>query len=321
MMVWWGRAGLILALVGIYDLVAATTGLPGIAASLGQAPRAQGGLVGTFRNTGQAGSFLVTVLAVMLPLHGIVTGRRRRIEVAVIVAVLVVALVLSVKRAALVALLVGLALFLARGIFRRDFARTARMLLLSAAVLAPVVAWFMASSDTFNSRVSRKLTVGASESISRFAESNFAVASRLFMENPLIGAGMGSRQVGGSYEIHSTYLSVPASLGLIGCLAYLWLVLELFMGTTRARNPDPRAHRFARMFLPMLIGLMVSYAYTNHLRKREFWITAALVTALMSPEVVRRRGGVAFGPRAAPVPISRPGPGPVRLPAGEPVGG
>lgn len=290
MLTWWARAGVLLALVGIYDLVAATIGLPGIAASLGQAPAAQGGLVGTFRNTGQAGSFLVTVLAVALPLHGIVSGRRRRMEVAVIVAVLILGLVLSVKRAALAALLVGIVIFMARGVLRRDFARTARVLLLAAMLLVPTFGWFMVSSDSFRYRIVRKLTGNATQSVSNFAESNVAVAQRQFAENPFTGAGLGSiTDVGGGFEIHSTYLNVPASMGLLGVIAYLWLVWELFRGTTRARNPDPRARRFAAMFLPMLLGLMVSYAYTNHLRKREFWITAAVVTALLSPELARRR--------------------------------
>ena len=290
MMVSWARAGTVLALVGIYDLTAATVGMPGIAASLGQAPRAQGGLVGTFRNTGQAGSFLVTVLAVALPLHGVVNGRRRRVELAVIIAILILGLVLSVKRAALVALLVGIAIFLARGVLRRDFARTARVLLLAVVLLVPTFGWFMVSSESFRYRITRKLTSNATESVSRFAESNYSVARKQFSERPITGAGMGSiSEVGGGYEIHSTYLNVPASMGLLGVLAYLWLVFELFRGTTRTRNGDPRARRFGAMFLPMLLGLMVSYAYTNHLRKREFWITTALATALMAPELARRR--------------------------------
>lgn len=314
-MVWWSRACTVLALVGIYDLVAATTGLPRLASLLGQDARTQGGLVGTFRNTGQAGSFIGTALATALPLSVVLEDRKRKNELTIITAILVLALVLTVKRAALVGLVVGGSLFLLQGVRRRQLGRTLGIAIVSALVLIPAYRWMTTASAAFRWRTSSKLGASAGESVSRFAASNLESTREAFAAQPVFGVGMSTVTAGGSaFEIHSTYLNVLASAGLLGTLGYLVMAVALFRGVILRRNDDPRALRFSRLFTPMLVGLMLSYGYTNHLRKREFWITAALVTALMAPEVVRRA--------RAPV-VARP----VRVPrraaelAGVPPGG
>jgi hypothetical protein len=288
-MVWWCRAGAVLAVVGLYDLMAVTLGLPTVASLAGQSLPSTGGFVGTFRNTGQAGAFLVTVLAVALPLSTAIDNPRRKNELTVIVAVLVLALVLSVKRAALLALLVGGILFLLRGVRRRELGRTVAVGAVSVMLLVPAYRWLSAASEAFRWRITHKLSSGAGETVSRFAESNILVAREAFTAEPLFGVGLGTISADGTvYELHSTYLNVLASAGIVGFLAYAFLIFSLFQGVSHPRNGDPRVKRFARMFVPMLLGLMLSYGYTNHLRKREFWITAALATALMGPEAGRR---------------------------------
>lgn len=288
-MIWWCRAGALLAVVGVYDLVASTLGAPTIAGLAGQELPVTGGLVGTFRNTGQAGAFLVTVLAVSLPLSTVVTEQRRKNELTLISALLVLALVLSVKRAALLALAVGGLLFLIRGVRRRELGRTVAIGAVSVLLLVPAYRWFSEASAAFRWRIQYKLSSNASETVTRFAESNIVEARKAFTAEPIFGVGLGSISASGeNYELHSTYLNVLASAGIVGFLAYAFLILTLFKSASRPRNDDPRAPRFARLFIPMLVGLMISYGYTNHLRKREFWITAALTTALMAPEVGRR---------------------------------
>jgi O-antigen ligase len=301
-MVWWSRACAILAMVGIYDLFAATAGLPRIAGMLGQDLRSQGGLVGTFRNTGQAGSFLGTGLAVALPLSVVLEDRKRKNELTLITAILVLALVLTVKRAALVGMVVGGGLFLFRGLQRKQVGRTLAIGAVSALLLIPAYRWMTNASESFRWRTTSKLGSSAGESVSRFAANNLETTAEAFGREPVFGVGMGTITAGGSaFEIHSTYLNVVASAGLLGALGYAVLALSLFRGVTRHRNDDPRAIRFSRLFTPMLLGLMLSYAYTNHLRKREFWITAALASALMAPEAVRRtRAPVVARPVRAP---------------------
>lgn len=289
-MVLWCRAGALLAVVGVYDLVASTLGAPTIAGLAGQTLPATGGLVGTFRNTGQAGAFLVTVLAVSLPLSTVVKEHRLKNELTLISALLVLALVLSVKRAALLALVVGGVLFLVRGVRRREMGRTLAIGAVSVLLLVPAYRWFSEASAAFRWRIQYKLSANAGETVSRFAESNIVLAREAFMAEPIFGVGLGTISASGeNYELHSTYLNIVASTGLVGLLAYAFMIYTLFRSVSRPRNDDPRAPRFARLFVPMLVGLMMSYGYTNHLRKREFWITAALTTALMAPEVGRRR--------------------------------
>lgn len=288
-MVWWSRAAAVLAFVGIYDLFAATAGFPRIAGLLGQDLRSQGGLVGTFRNTGQAGSFLGTALAVALPLSVVLEDKKRKNELTLITAILVLALVLTVKRAALVGMVVGGGLFLVRGLQRRQVGRTLAIGAVSALLLIPAYRWMNSASEAFRWRTTSKLGASAGESVSRFAANNLETTAEAFRQEPVFGVGMGTITAGGSaFEIHSTYLNVVASAGLVGVLGYMVMAIALFRGVTRHRNDDPRAIRFSRLFTPMLLGLMISYGYTNHLRKREFWITAALATAIMAPEVVRR---------------------------------
>jgi O-antigen ligase len=309
-LVWWSRAGAVLAVIGIYDLAAITTGLPSVAGMMGQKVQLSGGLVGTFRNTGQAGSFLVTVLAVALPVSTVIEDRRRKTELTVIIAILVLALVLSVKRAALLALVIGGTLFLVRGLQRRQAGRTLAIVAVSVLLGVPAYRWFSEASAAFRWRISNKLSTDAGETVTRFAESNFAVTREAFSAEPVFGVGLGTITAGGTeYELHSTYLNVLASTGLVGSLGYLVFIGMLFRALYRPLNRDPRTRRFARMFLPMLLGLMASYGYTNHLRKREFWITAALATALMAPEVVRRGRGALGAP-----PGHEPAEPPVREP-------
>jgi O-antigen ligase len=144
-----------------------------------------------------------------------------------------------------------------------------------------------------------------------FTGENVDATTRAVVEHPLTGVGLGG--VAGvytaKYEIHSTYLSVAASGGLLGILAYAWFVYVLFRSCTRPRNADPRARVFARATLPLMLGLMLAYAYTYHLRKREFWVAAALAAAVMAPVAA---------PAAAWAPASRRRLVPEPLPSGVP---
>jgi O-antigen ligase len=287
--VWWVRATVVLAVVGIYDLVALIIGLPGIAASFGHGPDLRGGLVSTFRNAGQAGSFFVTGLFAAIPLQRILEGKRRT-EMTIAISILVLAVILSVKRAALISLVLGLVLIALRDWSFKGLMRTFALVVLSSTVVVPVFRWMSAFSESFEAKIARKLSSGAVDQVAHFVESNFGAAIGAFIDHPLLGVGLGG--IAGvyteTYEIHSTYFSVLAQTGVVGTIAYLWFVFVLFRSTTTPRNDDPRVEEFARLFLPLLFALFVSYAYTYHLRKREFWITAALASALMAPVPTRR---------------------------------
>lgn len=303
----WVRAGVVLALIGFYELAAATVGLPGIAASVGQAPTAQGGLVGTFRNTGQAGTFFVTVLFTAIPLYRVSTGRRRQ-EMIVASAVLVLATVLTVKRSALVALVLGVFLLLLSERSWRGRMRTIGVGVAATAIAIPAFLWLQAASPQFRWRLENKITSsGAADRLTSFADENVEATTNAFMERPITGVGAGG--VAGiytaKYEIHSTYLSVLTSAGLLGAVAYVWFIMVLFRACTRPRNDDPRARVFARATLPLMLALMAMYAYTYHLRKREFWVVSALSAAVMAPvagAAAARRAPAHHAPAREPLP-------------------
>src|SRR5690606_3248862 len=92
---WWVRAGAVLACIGIYEFLGVLVGLPSVLAKIGVVPTPSGGIVGTFRNTGQAGIYYLMVLCTALPLQQVVRGARR-IEIIAEALLLMLAVVLTV---------------------------------------------------------------------------------------------------------------------------------------------------------------------------------------------------------------------------------
>lgn len=311
----WVRAATVLAVLGLYEFMGLLSGLPSLLTAIGQPPIITSGLVGTFRNTGQAGVFFGTALVIAIPLHRVSTGVRRT-EGLLSVILLLMAVAFTVKRSAIVGVAVGgvLLLLLEGSLVGRI--RNALLAVMAAAMVSPVVQWMLEKSPAFRGRIEYKLGTGAVDVVENFTRSNYVVAIRAFTDNPLTGAGLGGiiGVYDDTFEIHSTYLGVLATTGLVGMAAYLFFMFVFLESSSRARNPDPRARVLGRMMLPLLLGLAVSFAYTNQLRKREFWITAALSTALMAPTAAaaagRGRGGGAA--RAAPPrPAGEPPPAPL----------
>jgi O-antigen ligase len=169
--------------------------------------------------------------------------------------------------------------------------------------------WMLQNSAAYRGRIDRK--IGNVGLVADFARENIEAGLRAFTTHPLVGAGVGG--IAGvyseRYEVHSTYLGVPAQTGIVGTLAYLWFMIVFLRSCTRTRNDDGRAWLMGRLYLPLLLGLCVSFGYTYHLRKREFWITAAIASAVMAPAAAGRgegapgpRRGVKSPGRVAPVP-------------------
>jgi hypothetical protein len=100
--------------------------------------------------------------------------------------------------------------------------------------------------------------------------------------SPLSGYGLGEyywESTRKEHEIHSTYLSILAQLGLLGASCYAFYIFILVRSVLLAAGRHSKEALFAFYFSPFLFGLMLSWGYTYHLRKREFWIAFALLTA------------------------------------------
>ncbi|WP_284379194.1 O-antigen ligase family protein [Amylibacter marinus] len=258
---------------------------------------AWGGLKGTFRNTGQAGTFLGTHAAICLALSmsGLVP---KNWIYNICIGLLVLALILTVKRAALIGLISGVffvMVFLLLSKSKTEKRIGVRILVITALTifvgsilvqiaieLVPGLAW------RFETKVN-------SDTVDDFASGFFAEnvegTLKALDENPFVGVGAGN--VAGvytaKYEIHSTYLGILATSGILGAVAYLMFVLRCFimlLNGGRNRADDPYA-KFIFYMLPMCMGMFISWGYTYHLRKRSFWFMVAMLTAIYA--IKRRR--------------------------------
>lgn len=256
-----------------------------------------GGLSGTFRNSGQAGSFFGTYLALLVPafLAGLIKPKIVNIS---LMAILLLALVFTFKRAALIGVVVGVtslavSMMLSSSVRDKKFS----LYILSAVVLlTPLVlvlyGWGLENIDNMEWRVARKFGEDAAEEFSEgFMAENIRAAFAAFESRPMLGVGLGN--VAGiftpKYEVHSTYLKILACAGVLGVLAYTWFVWNL-LATLKNSSGDIFS-RYLSYLLPMMLGLLVSWAYTYHLRKREFWVLVSIVSiaAILRKQVSQQK--------------------------------
>lgn len=123
-----------------------------------------------------------------------------------------------------------------------------------------------------------------------FLADNIRAGLAAFGDNPFFGAGLGNVELNYfSHEIHSTYLAILATGGVFGILTYLYFVSVLIRETRSYKSENIGIpSRFLYYILPLLLGMMVSWAYTYHLRKREFWVLAGFIVVMST---LARYGG------------------------------
>ncbi len=263
---------------------------------------AQGGIAATFRNTGQAGSFFGTYLAVLCPalLSGFIKKNTKNI---ILFCFVLLAFLFTFKRAALIGFFVGIGLIALLGFF--SVKRANKKMLLICVVLGAVMfplfqaffSWGLDNVSGMQWRVERKFNRGVLKKFSEgFAKENILASVDAFESSPLLGVGLGN--VAGNFtrkfEIHSTYLAVLGNSGILGCLAYCLFISNFLFQVVRGCKKIPSLTRhalFLEYFTCMFLGLVISWAYTYHLRKREFWIMFFIVSLVRytSREIVVAR--------------------------------
>jgi len=120
------------------------------------------------------------------------------------------------------------------------------------------------------SRVVHKLD-GTSQD--NFFESNWGGAVEAFEDNPFVGTGLGAFD--GSYrryEVHSTYLKMIGETGIIGSIGYLLFISSFLLLLKKQKYFSSEIYDLIKKMRPFVVGCMVSWTYTYHVRKREFWI-------------------------------------------------
>lgn len=270
---------LVASVLGFYDLYASNIGLPRIFPK-----RTDGEALSGFRNAGQAGAYYLVNLTILLPLRfspirKVLKSRDKKL-LDITLALALIFFLLTGKVAAYVGLLVGVFMYI---IYKRN-AKYIIMVLI--AVIGLVAVWNNLEElmpDTYN-RISYKYDARVVNSIETggkggFIEKNFTRAIQSFVDRPLVGSGIGGF-IGpyGKHEVHSTYLKMLAETGLVGTLGYIILMMFVFLFFRRPQSHSNNIYyAYLSDMLPFFIGCMVSWSYTYHLRKREFWILIAIL--------------------------------------------
>ena len=264
---------LIGAIFGFYGVLAQMFGLP--------TPfemRTEGEAVAGFRNAGQAGAYFMVMITMLYPLlqsklkYRLSNKYQKLLSISVIFSILF--LFITGKIAGYIGFVIGISIY---SIFFRNSKS-----IISISLMALVVFFLYSNLETINpilykrlkykieSRVVHKLD-GTSQD--NFFESNWGGAVEAFEDNPFVGTGLGAFD--GSYrryEVHSTYLKMIGETGIIGSIGYLLFISSFLLLLKKQKYFSSEIYDLIKKMRPFVVGCMVSWTYTYHVRKREFWI-------------------------------------------------
>lgn len=270
---------IIASFVGVYDYFAGITGLPRLFPS-----RASGEVLSGFKNAGQAGAYFLVIIAILHPLRysklyeKLTAKNKSLLKISLICAVIFLGL--TAKIAAYIGLLVG---FIGYAIIKRSKRSLVSIIVVSIVVgtlyinlehIAPLV--YRRITYKYETRIEGNLEAGVEDN---FIMRNINDAVAAFKDRPLIGSGIGAfNPYYSDHEVHSTYFKMVGETGLLGMIGYaifLYSFLDLFK-TASFKKENPFAD-FLRLGFPFILGCLVSWSYTYHLRKREFWLLVTLL--------------------------------------------
>jgi hypothetical protein len=272
---------IVASVIGVYDYLVPMVGFPRIFPA-----RAGGEILSGFRNAGQAGAYFLVIVSILYPLrfsslYKLLSSRHRKLlNISIVIALIFLAL--TGKIAAYIGIFVG---FLGYAIMNRNFNTVFSMSILGfAGVLlfanlqdiAPNV--HKRISYKYETRIDNRIT-GNIDNESDFLQTNIKNAIISFENRPLVGTGLGAFTVNyGEHEVHSTYFKMLGETGLIGTIGYIVFIFAFFrlFKYRKFAKENPYAD-YLNTILPFIFGCMVSWGYTFHLRKREFWILVAVL--------------------------------------------
>ena len=248
-----------------------------------------GGLTGTFRNTGQAGSFLGIHLAliVSLLLSRVVDINYKNIFFTFII---FFALILTFKRAAILGFLIGYGLLYLK-LFLSNSYLNKKLFLYSSILIASFLfmfyfffLWARESVEGLSWRAESKFSTDSVDDFkSGFLSENIGAMKNAFNDSPILGIGLGNVELTDfGFEIHSSYMAIIATSGLLGAIFYFSSMFFIIYSILKTKYFNKSKYRdFFYYFFPFFLGLIVSWSYTNHLRKREYWFMLSLVFVII----------------------------------------
>lgn len=274
---------LLASLLGFYGFVAGVVGLPDIFAE-----RASGEIMSGFRDAGQAGAYALIMLAILMPLKSSSLNKILSKKHSKLLNITIIATIIFLFLTAKIAAYVGFTFCLLFSALQKR--RFGSFLLIAVIAGGIAIVWNNLESiapDVYN-RINLKFQSRVTDNISGendvtengFFAQNFGGAMKVFEAHPLMGSGIGGYYtIYDRYEVHSTYFKLLGETGLIGTFGYIYFVLVLFSnfkGVSKTKNRNPYSDYLWNL-IPFLLGCFISWGYTYHLRKREFWILFAVI--------------------------------------------
>lgn len=247
-------------------------------------------LIATFKYPNQLAGFLVLFLPVFWELLWATRGKKR-FGYALMCFVVLGGVVASCSRAgiAVVGLLaVGYCVW---SLARKRYKQVLTLVSLGATLIVAICLVALFFADFFKvtpvgKTVSSFLQGSAFQGglTDSFRVENWSNAIRLFQQFPVTGYGVGNVWIDYGYEIHNTYLSALAEMGIIGGIALLalfgYVAFIAYQNTKIAARLRPTWTPYAR---GLFAGLVAYYIFaTQHviIRSRHLWLVFGLVVAM-----------------------------------------
>ena len=249
-----------------------------------------GELVSGFRNSGQAGAYMLVAFAIVYPLSSskisILFSAKQKRYIKASIYLIMIFLLLSAKVAAYIGFIGGIILLVG---FKRKFSIFKPILLISLGAFLLYGTLQTAAPKVVNrivfkvrTRVLEKVIEDKSSNAqeNNFLSENYGAAFEAFKDNPFLGSGLGGFYgIYYHHEVHSTPVKLMGETGLVGLIAYfLFMCTICFTFLKKGYSPENPYKDYLVNMMPLFFGAFISWGYTYHLRKREFWILLAVIT-------------------------------------------
>lgn len=284
------RAVTLSLLVGLSDYFSSKIGLPRMFPT-----RAPGEIVSAFRNAGQAGAYILVMLAILLPVrlsslkNSFTAKEMTLINIGVVSGIIF--LFISGKVAAYIGFFAGIVfLNIAQRNLKALFAT-----IFMAGVFSLIYYNLEDISPEMNNRIQRKIETRITRNVDGtnditeegFVADNMRNSFKAFNDNPLAGSGIGAFTVEyARHEVHSTYFKMIGETGMLGIIGYtvffIYLIKQIRYKPGINNFFQGQLWEYKKILFPLFLGCAVSWSYTYHLRKREFWIMLSIILIINS---------------------------------------
>lgn len=288
-------ASFLASFTGIWDVMSLFLGFPRF---FPRDPEMMNLAVSGFRNTGQAGAYILIMLAIIISVISSPLierySKKQQLFFRISLSVSLLFLFLTVKIAAYIGFFIGMLLFALK---KRNMAVVYSLLIFGLILFIVFVNLEEIAPSLYNwltFKVEDRLSGGGGSG--GFIAHNLSNAILAFSNNPLFGSGIGgfANSIYGKHEVHSTYFKMVGETGIVGLIGYIVFMFVLFKmiffkQKKYIKNPYSE---FISNLQPFFIGFIISWGYTYHLRKREFWILVAVIylASVLAKQYKKRKG-------------------------------